>query len=101
MSQLGESVIPDEHRFAERDPWFDRPFDRLTVLSKVEGLTTLSEVEGESSKGSTTSSGVWCLAFAGTLSGSRLASRFAGLGRDDRLRHRVLGERRHVAILRS
>jgi hypothetical protein len=22
--------------------WFDRPFDRLTVLSKVEGLTTLS-----------------------------------------------------------
>jgi len=33
-----------------RDPWFDRPFDRLTVLSKVEGLTTLSEVEGVSSK---------------------------------------------------
>ena len=31
------------------DPWFDRPFDRLTVLSKVEGLTTLSKVEGESS----------------------------------------------------
>ena len=40
------------------DPWFDRPFDRLTALSKVEGLTTLSEpveslkverVEGESS----------------------------------------------------
>jgi hypothetical protein len=40
------------------DPWFDRPFDRLTVLSKVEGLTTLSQpveslkveqVEGESS----------------------------------------------------
>ncbi len=28
------------------DPWFDRPFDRLTVLSKVEGLTTLSKVEG-------------------------------------------------------
>jgi hypothetical protein len=22
--------------------WFDEPFDRLTVLSKVEGLTTLS-----------------------------------------------------------
>jgi len=21
--------------------WFDKPFDRLTVLSKVEGLTTL------------------------------------------------------------
>ncbi len=31
------------------DPWFGRPFDRLTVLSKAEGLTTLSEVEGESS----------------------------------------------------
>jgi hypothetical protein len=30
-------VIPDEFRFAERDPWFDR-------------LTTLSEVEGESRK---------------------------------------------------
>ncbi len=26
--------------------WFDRPFDRLTVLSEVEGLTTLSQVEG-------------------------------------------------------
>ena len=40
------------------DPWFDRPFDRLMVLSNVEGLTTLSKpveslkverVEGESS----------------------------------------------------
>ena len=28
--------------------WFDKPFDRLTVLSKVEGLTTtLSQVEGQ------------------------------------------------------
>ena len=25
---------------------FDRPFDRLTVLSKVEGLMALSKVEG-------------------------------------------------------
>jgi hypothetical protein len=25
---------------------FDRPFDKLTVLSKVEGLTALSEAEG-------------------------------------------------------
>jgi len=32
-----------------RKPWFDEPFDRLTVLSKVEGLTTLSIAEGESS----------------------------------------------------
>ncbi len=30
---------------AGRDPWFDRPFDKLTVLSRVEGLTTLSEVD--------------------------------------------------------
>ena len=30
-----------------RKPWFDEPFDRLTVLSKVEGLTTLSYVEGQ------------------------------------------------------
>ncbi len=37
MSQLAEPVIPDELRFAGRDPWFDR-------------LTTLSKVEGESSK---------------------------------------------------
>jgi len=28
--------------------WFDKPFGRLTVLSKVEGLTTtLSQVEGQ------------------------------------------------------
>jgi hypothetical protein len=27
--------------------WFDKPFDRLTVLSKVEGLTTLSPVESD------------------------------------------------------
>ena len=26
--------------------WFDKPFDKLTVLSEVEGLTTLSQVEG-------------------------------------------------------
>jgi hypothetical protein len=51
MSQFAGSVIPNERRLAGRDPWFDRPFDRLTVLSKVEGLTTLSEVEGESSEG--------------------------------------------------
>jgi hypothetical protein len=39
MSQFAETVIPDELLFAGRDPWFDR-------------LTTLSEVEGESSVGS-------------------------------------------------
>jgi hypothetical protein len=35
-------VIPDLIRGS------DGPFDRLTVLSDVEGLTTLSTVEGES-----------------------------------------------------
>ena len=47
---MDPNVIPDESAYRGRDPWFDRPFDRLTVLSKVEGLTTLSEVEGVSSK---------------------------------------------------
>jgi hypothetical protein len=27
--------------------WFDQPFDRLRVPSRVEGLTTLSHVEGQ------------------------------------------------------
>jgi hypothetical protein len=40
------NVIVDESACSGRDPWFDRPFDRLTVLSKVEGLTVLSKVEG-------------------------------------------------------
>jgi hypothetical protein len=48
MSQFAEPVIPEERRLTGRDPWFDR----LTVLSKAEGLTTLSEAEGESSKSS-------------------------------------------------
>ncbi|MEJ2232460.1 MAG: hypothetical protein P8X67_00910 [Syntrophobacterales bacterium] len=50
MSQFVEPVIPDESASAGRGPWFDRSFDRLTVLSKVEGLTTLSKIEGESSE---------------------------------------------------
>jgi len=33
-----------EHRTSKRP--FDKPFDKLTVLSEVEGLTVLSEVEG-------------------------------------------------------
>jgi hypothetical protein len=36
-------------RHSGLDLWFDEPFDRLVVLSNVEGLTTLSQVEGESS----------------------------------------------------
>ena len=32
-------------RLSGRDPWFDRPFDRLTVLSKVEGESSESSVE--------------------------------------------------------
>ena len=80
MSQFAEPVIPDELRFAEQDPWFDR-------------LTTLSKVEGESSEISMTSFDVWFHAFAGTLSGSRLASHVAGVGRDDELRHSPLREK--------
>jgi hypothetical protein len=72
MSQFTEPVIPDERRFAGRDP--------------------------ESSEGSMTSFDVWFP--AGTLSGSRLASAAGGLGRDDELRHSLLGERGHVVILR-
>jgi hypothetical protein len=59
VSQSTEPVIPDERRFAGRDP--------------------------ESSESSTTSFGFWFPAFAGTLSGSRLASAAGGLGRDDEL----------------
>jgi len=58
-SEFAQSVIPDERHLAARDPWFDRPFDRLTVLSKVEGLITLSEVEGESSESSMQSFSSW------------------------------------------
>jgi hypothetical protein len=66
MSQFAAPVIPDERRFAVRDP--------------------------ESSESSMTSFGVWFPAFAGTLSGSRLASAAGGLGRDDELRHSLLRE---------
>jgi hypothetical protein len=59
---MSQPVIPDEPAEGERDPWFDR-------------LTTLSEIEGESSKSS----------YDQVLSGSRLASRFARLARDDEL----------------
>ncbi len=65
MSQFTEPVIPDERRFAGRDP--------------------------ESSENSIKSFGAWFPAFAGTLSGSRLASAAGGLGRDDALRHSLLG----------
>ena len=44
-----------------RKPWFDEPFDRITVLSRVEGLTTLSIAEGESSVALM----FWTPAFAG------------------------------------
>ena len=42
---------PDDSKVDSDAPrrWFDRPFDRLTVLSVVEGLSTLSKAEGESS----------------------------------------------------
>jgi hypothetical protein len=38
--------IPSTKLLSPNNKWFDKPFDRLTVLSKVEGLTTLSQVEG-------------------------------------------------------
>jgi len=38
---------------------FDKPFDRLTVLSKVEGLTTLSRVEGQITMTKIQNSNVW------------------------------------------
>ena len=44
-----------------RKPWFDEPFDRLTVLSRVGGVTTLSIAEGESSGALI----FWTPAFAG------------------------------------
>jgi len=68
MSQFAEPVIPDELRFAEQDP--------------------------ESSESSMASFDVWFPAFAGTLSGSRLASASGGLGRDDELRRSLLREER-------
>ena len=37
VSQLDKAVIPGEPNDCGRDPWFDRPFGRLTVLSRVEG----------------------------------------------------------------
>jgi hypothetical protein len=38
----------ENHKYQNTNTkWFDKPFDRLTVLSKVEGLTTLSLVEGQ------------------------------------------------------
>jgi hypothetical protein len=43
---LNESYEKFKHQNAKLK-WFDKPFDRLTVLSKVEGLTTLSQVEGQ------------------------------------------------------
>jgi hypothetical protein len=36
MSQFAERVIPDESDCGGRDPWFDR----LTTLSKVEGVSS-------------------------------------------------------------
>ena len=41
-----ENVKVNPKSQASNYKWFDKPFDRLTVLSRVEGLTTLSPVEG-------------------------------------------------------
>lgn len=37
----------DPHWKKHREPWFDRPFKELGVLSHVEGLTVLREIEGK------------------------------------------------------
>jgi hypothetical protein len=43
-------IVPMDNKNSKlqitNNKWFDKPFDRLTVLSEVEGLTTLSKVEG-------------------------------------------------------
>ena len=44
FKKVGKVSDTSYRRRRSRDPWFDR----LTVLSKVEGLTTLSRVEGVS-----------------------------------------------------
>jgi len=76
MSRFAEPVIPDERRFAGRDP--------------------------ESSEISMTSFGVWFPAFAGTLSGSPAAggppADLAGMTNCNTV---YRGERGHVVILRS
>jgi len=46
LKQSGE-VTKNSKSQISNIKWFDKPFDRLTVLSKVEGLTTLSQVEGQ------------------------------------------------------
>jgi hypothetical protein len=48
IERIGRQLLPSYRTRRRRDPWFDKPFDRLTVLSEFEGLTTLSEVEGVS-----------------------------------------------------
>jgi len=45
-SEVYGSAKPNKFE-ARNTKWFDLPFDRLTVLSKVEGLTSLSYVEGQ------------------------------------------------------
>jgi hypothetical protein len=67
--EMATIVMPDESAYGGRDPWFDR-------------LTTLSKIEGESSE----------IQYNQILSGSRLAPRVAGLGRDDEFRHGLLRE---------
>jgi len=47
-SELKAELLTAEGLVAGRNSkWFDKPFDRLTVLSRAEGLTTLSQVEGQ------------------------------------------------------
>jgi hypothetical protein len=45
-SGMTKSDFLRDHQYSN-SKWFDKPFDRLTVLRKVEGLTTLNQVEGQ------------------------------------------------------
>ncbi len=62
------------------------PFETMSQFTEPVIPESVAGGYPESSKSSMTPLAVWFPAFAGTLSGSRLASRFAGLGRDDELR---------------
>jgi len=56
-SQFADAVIPDELRFAGRDPWFDR----LTTLSEVEGESSESDELRHSLRGERESESSYCL----------------------------------------
>jgi hypothetical protein len=44
VNRLCQMIKKRDKSEARNPKWFDKPIDRLTVLSRVEGLTTLSPV---------------------------------------------------------